>query len=117
MAYSNWEGKAFRNGEHFHEGCDATAAVPDFGHYTFHAMLGQGSVRVATRKSYPYLLVENEDVFDMHPLEGMVERDGYSAFAHSVGNFASIMLVEPDGTVWTGLAGYEAYESWCEEDR
>lgn len=122
MAYSNYEGKAFRDGEHFHSGCDAVIPLRryDGQRHMFHALLGEGPIRVGLRKTYPMLLVEGPDgVFDepVKKFEGQHEIDGYRAYAHSVGNHVAATLVEPDGTIWTGMAAYETWESWCEEDR
>lgn len=120
MAYSNYEGKVFRNGEHHHDGCDGEVPFRfhDGQRHMFHALLGEGPVRVGLRKTYPMLLIEGADgVYDGHPIEGTLEVDGYRAYAHSIGNHAYAMLIEPDGTVWGGMAGYDAYEPWCEEDK
>lgn len=126
MAYGNYEGKVFRNGEHHHANCDGEVRVRryDGKEHMFHALLGDGRVRVGLRKTFPMLLVEGDDgVFDepitedFGQFDGAREVDGFRAYAHSIGNHATATLIEPDGTVWTGMSGYDAYDGWCEDDR
>ena len=127
MAYSNYEGKVWRNGEHFHDGCNGEVMqdrlrrdMEPWGEprkFMYHALLGQGPVRIGLRKTSPVLLVEHDDLlFDPYGLEGEVREGGYRAHAYSIGNHATAVLIEPDGTVWVGMAAYEAYDDWCDED-
>lgn len=119
MAYSNYEGRVWRNGEHFHDGCSGEVTLDrEARPFMYHALLGQGPVRVGLRKTSAVLLTEHDDdIFGSEAFEGeWRDGSGFRAVAHSVGGHAAAVLIEPDGTVWTGLAAYEAFDDWCEDD-
>lgn len=115
MALSNYEGQAFRNGEHWHDGCGITLDSPGdrWGEY-FHALVGDGDVRVGVRKTYALLAVRRDGEWSVSHLEGRVEVDGHVAVAADTPGPGAAVLVDPDGTVWTAIGAYEAWENWCE---
>lgn len=129
MAYGNWGGNVFRNGERMREWEDATpyketeflagyhqAFLRDEGCNPHHAVLGEKDVRLCGYKSYPVLFVKGEKV-DLSPFttrddnytsDGEGEIEGYR-FSWETGDdpaMVSLELIEPDGTAWSGFSGY-----------
>lgn len=126
MAYANYEGKAFRNGVHWHQGCNARLPKPDGKWFHAHAVVGVGPVRVGVQKNAPFCAVLRGSAWELTwawDVEGEVTRHVgagvYRAFLIEPHPSAAgvAVLVEPDGTVWTAVGAYEAFESWCEDDR
>lgn len=124
MALANYEGKAFRNGEHWHEGCDAELPSGDDHPHTPHAVVGDGSVRVGVYKTTPMLYQQRPDgTWACEALHGSLtvrifdDRDLTAVgVIPALGGPAVAVLAEPDGTVWTAVGAYEPWNNWCEED-
>lgn len=126
MAAANYEGKAFRDGEHWHDGCGLTLPSGErFGHYAY-AIVGDGPVRVGVRKTTPLLFRQRrDDTWDAEPLYGRLTVSPMGMVTPLVvvgigtphGGPAVAVLIDFDGTVWTAVGAYEAWEHWCEEDR
>lgn len=83
-----------------------------------HASLGSGEFRLCGYKSYPIIYWQEEKV-DFKPfLKGVTEwrsgaeiegeLNGYKFKAKSMSDPESIHLelIEPDGTIWTGVSGF-----------
>lgn len=125
MAFANYEGQAFRNGEHWHEGCDAILPAGE-GKYSHmpHAVVGDGSVRVGVQKTAPMLYCQQADgTWTSEVLRGVVtvrdtaERDLIAIGINPLGGPGVAVLAEPDGTVWVALSAYEPFDDWCEKGR
>lgn len=126
MAHANYEGQAFKDGEHWHEGCNIRlpAAEGQYDH-TPHAVVGDGSVRVGVEKTTPMLYQQQADgTWTAEVLRGGFtirdfadERDLAVVGVSPLGGPGVAVLAEPDGTVWVALGAYEPYDDWCEEGR
>lgn len=125
MAAANYEGKAFRDGEHWHDGCGLS--LPDaeggLGHYA-HAIVGDGPVRVGVRKTTPVLFRQRRDGgWDAEPLRGrctvspagMVSAVVAVGITTPAGGPGVAVLIDLAGVVWTAVGAYEAVDDWCEE--
>lgn len=125
MALANYEGQAFKNGEHWHEGCDAELPSGRDWPHTPHAAVGDGNVRVGVQKTTPMIYLQQPDgTWTAEVLRGRLDvmsRDHRDLVAVGIeaplGGPGVAILAEPDGTVWTAIGAYEAFENWCEEDR
>lgn len=126
MAAANYEGKAFRDGEHWHDGCGLVLPSGErWGHWA-HAIAGDWAVRVGVYKTTPMLYRQRPDgTWDAERLSGRltVSPAGMVSAVVAVGvetpygGPAIATLVDLDGVVWTAVGAYEAWEHWCEEDR
>ncbi len=119
MAYSNWGAIVYRNGERIHSHEDMA-----FGVDVYHAVLGDGPVRLCGYKHIPVLYLGDESVpmeeyasgpIDEGeynpPVSGNVDGYEFTATPHS-GNMIDLYLREPDGTVWTSTCGFEYGAGW-----
>ncbi|MCY0863973.1 MAG: hypothetical protein OWQ57_03390 [Sulfobacillus sp.] len=133
MAYGNWGGFVFKNGERMPDWEDqppyhetewtagyAQAFLSDKGRNPYHAVRGKKRVRLCGYKDSPVLFVDGQQVDltpykqrtpEMSPLEpadGAGEIDGYRFewFYDSDPARVDLTLVEPDGPVWSGFSGY-----------
>lgn len=134
MAYGNWGGNVFRNGERmtnwedqtpYKESEVAAGYAQAFlrsaeGFNPHHAVLGEKRVRLCGYKSYARLFVDGQEV-DLAPYEkrtedmkawdrapGYGEIDGYKFqwTTRSDPERVDLSLVEPDGTLWSGFSGF-----------
>jgi hypothetical protein len=131
MAYGNWGGHVYRNGQRMEAWEDNTpyreteltagyaqAFLRDQGYDPHHAILGEKRVRLCGYKDSPILYVDGQQV-DLAPYrttdpddwdenEGNGEIDGYRFnWSYDWGEQRlDLMLIEPDGTTWTGFGGY-----------
>ena len=131
MAYGNWGGRAYRNGEHmaahedntpYREGALAAGYWQAFARSEerdpHHVTLGSQRVRLCGYQSYPVLFVDGVKV-DIEPY--VTERDGYTTTA-GAGDLTldgttyrfewqcgddparvDLFLLEPDGARWDGF--------------
>ena len=133
MAYGNWGGRAYRNGEHMPNREDNTPYREEelaAGYYqvlgpqkpgiqTQHVTLGSQRVRLCGYKCYPGLFLDGvrlalepffiEDYWgESNGDNGKGEIEGYKFEWAQWEDPAQVelRLVEPDGTVWTGFSGY-----------
>lgn len=116
MAYSNWGGYVYRNGERVPENEDA-----EFGDRMYHVILGNGRIRLCGYKSFPVLLVDGDKrnlapyaVVLEFPTKGEGKIDGYK-FGWEQQEYpekVDLWLIEPDGTRWTGFSGYAMGAGW-----
>jgi hypothetical protein len=132
LAYGNWGGRAYRNGEHqpahedstpHREGDVQAGYWQAFGRREgldpHHVSLGAMRLRLCAYKSFPVLYVDGEKVsLDPYTTErmddlgfktsGYGEIDGYRfAWVQNTDpDRVNLMLIEPDGKIWTGFSGY-----------
>lgn len=121
MAYANWGAIVYRNGERVRSHEDLTLGV---GGKTYHAVLGDGHVRLCGYKDLPVLYVGEEcvptDEYATGPIaageycadiSGSVDGYEFSATQPSDG-MVDLYLREPDGTVWTSTCGFKYGAGW-----
>lgn len=141
MAYGNWGGRAYRNGEHmpthedntpYREGEMDADYWQAFGRNgerdPHHVTLGAQRVRLCGYKEYAVLFVDGAKV-DLEPyvtereryksqFAGSGEIDGYR-FEWMCGDDPArvdLLLIEPDGTRWDGFSGYCIGAGWDDDD-
>lgn len=127
MALANYEGMAFRDGHHWHEGCDPILPSPgDKPSHTPHAAVGLNTLRVGVHKTTPILYIwdEQQQGWLAERLEGNlypnVPGEPYASVVAigidaPLGGPGIAILIDENETVWTAVGAYEAFESWCEE--
>lgn len=115
MSMSAYEGMAFRDGRHWHEGCRWGSLQSAFER-RIHAAVGDDVVRVGVHKTLPRLYIRDRLGWAESPLEGRVDLPGYVAVGVETpgGGPGCAVLVTPDGTVWTAVGASEIYENWCD---
>lgn len=120
MAYGNWGAFVYRNGDRMKDNEDASPFPKREGDgfvETFHAVLGNGRVRLIGYKHTPKVYVDgvalNMDRFVVakpgvdndEEFVGEVQGYEFKAAQHD-GNMVDLWLKEPDGTQWNATCGY-----------
>ena len=131
MAYGNWGGNVFRNGERMTNWEDQTPYKETevaagyaqaflrnaVGLNPHHAVLGDKRVRFCGYKSHPVLFVDGNEV-DLAPYskgkpedyfapgEGEIEGYKFHWTMDDSPEMVNLTLIEPDGTEWIGFSGY-----------
>jgi hypothetical protein len=116
VAYSNYGGFVFRDGERM-PGYEDAVLIDSM----YHVILGNGRVRLCGYKSWPVLFVDGKEVSlapytteEGFPGCGQGEIDGYK-FGWEQDDDpekVDLWLKEPDGTMWTGFSGYAMGAGW-----
>lgn len=127
MALANYEGMAFCDGHHWHEGCDPTLpALGDKPSHTPHAAVGLDGLLVGVYKTMPMLYIWDEDQqgWLAERLEGILYPDVPGEPYASVvvigietplgGPGIATLVDNNNETVWTAIGAYEAWKNWCE---
>lgn len=134
MAYSNWGGTVFRNGEPLPEQCDASPyrliGAPDPERYgssyhaivgaSYHAIVGDvasGDVVALLYKSYVSGVGRFIDG-QFHPLSEEELETWMEAHAHESadGDHVWVNFTDAQGNAWEGESGYEfgnGFDEWC----
>lgn len=135
MAYSNYGGRATRNGIRMTSHEDRAPFMeddPESGSFSDpyrpkHVILGSGRFRLCGDKIHPELWIDGQEVstdpYCTGPKgkrwrDGSGDIDGYH-FAWSVvtgPDIVTLTLVEPDGTLWLGYSGFEIGAGWDDEE-
>jgi hypothetical protein len=135
MAYSDYGGRVFRNGERVDARCDATLSAtgrvestpgqwPGFtlplgmDDACYHALLGDGPLLVGLYKQSTFSIYhglqevateDNEVDFSDGEPHVVYDQDGYRveiAIREEDNHYIYCRLTQPDGAVWTGWSGY-----------
>lgn len=144
MAYGNWGAFVYKNGERMPKWEDNTPfrelelengywqafQSGDDGIDAYHAILGEGRVRLCGYKNDPTIFIDNLlHHIDLGPYlvreldvdcewngEGIEGLPGYYFKAQQYcGNMIDLELREPDGTTWTATCGYNYGAGHMEE--
>lgn len=129
MAYSDYGGYAYRNGQRIEERSDACLTTEGIkstpGMWpgivipegrsggSYHALLGDGPIHVGLYKqSYVEVFKHREALptdFDSDRGEDAVEIDGWKVeikYEESDNYYVYVRVIQPDGVVWHGFSGY-----------
>ena len=111
MAYSNWGAFVYCNGERRKD-------KEDVGVFEYHAVLGDGEIRLCGYKCYPKLLrlIDGKaDEIDLSQFQcgdttsyrGVIDGHVFEAYQNEDDNMLGLNLIEPDGKEWTSTCGFE----------
>lgn len=141
MAYGNWGAFVYKNGVRQTNREDNTPYKEDklkagycqaflrdlAGTSPVHASLGQGEVRLCGYKSYPQLFFNGREISlipegkhwgedGIEIIQGEIKGYKYEAEFKTEPNRVILKLTEPDGTIWTGVSGFELGAGHDEDD-